>query len=158
VLKHEYPDLGGKFTVIHHTEFLWQLISSGKLKFSGQYRRRVVYHDSCYLGRFNDIYYEPRRLLRSLDKLKLMEMRRSFDISFCCGCGGGNMWAEVEEHQKINAVRLGQALEVRPEVIATACPYCLTMFDDALRVKEMLDKLPVYDVAEILLECVQQKS
>jgi Fe-S oxidoreductase len=110
----------------------------------------VTYHDSCYLGRYNQIYEEPRRILTSIPGVNLKEMKRSRFRSFCCGGGGGRMWMEEHLGKKINEMRTLQALELKPDVIATACPYCLTMLGDGLKAKRMEESVKALDIAELL--------
>jgi len=151
VLKHDYPQLGGCFEVVHHTELLASLIEQGRLKVDSKALadRCIVYHDSCYLGRYNDIYREPRDLL-SAQGATLAEMKRSHADSFCCGAGGGRMWLEETEGTRINLMRTEQALETKADTIATACPFCLTMLADG-SASHGDAALPVCDVAELLL-------
>jgi Fe-S oxidoreductase/nitrate reductase gamma subunit len=152
VLKHDYPQMGGCFEVIHHTELLASLLEQGRLKVDAKALADhcVVYHDSCYLGRYNGIYREPRELLAA-QGAALTEMTRSHADSFCCGAGGGRMWLEESQGKRINMLRTEQALETKADTIATACPFCLTMLADGSA--SLGDAgLPVRDVAELLLE------
>ncbi|MGQ9645306.1 MAG: (Fe-S)-binding protein [Thermodesulfobacteriota bacterium] len=149
-LKNEYPQFGGNFEVIHQTEFLYDLVKHQKLKLKGIDPITVTYHDSCYLGRYNQIYETPRMILSSIPGVKLKEMERSRSQSFCCGGGGGRMWMEEHIGKRINEVRIEQALELKPDVIATACPYCLTMLGDGLKTKGMEEKVKSLDIAELL--------
>jgi Fe-S oxidoreductase/nitrate reductase gamma subunit len=149
-LKNEYPQFGGNFEVIHQTEFLYDLVKHQKLKLKGIDPITVTYHDSCYLGRYNQIYETPRMILSSIPGVKLKEMERSRSQSFCCGGGGGRMWMEEHIGKRINEARIEQALEVGPDVIATACPYCLTMLGDGLKTKGMEEKVKSLDIAELL--------
>jgi Fe-S oxidoreductase/nitrate reductase gamma subunit len=150
-LKNEYPQLGGNFIVQHYTEFLaelslpWESVSANGNSLKGS----LTYHDSCYLGRYNEIYKEPRSLL---DKAKVsrVEMSQRQENAFCCGGGGGQMWLETDPNTRINHRRLDNALEVKADVVATACPYCLIMFDDAIRSKGVGDQIQVMDIAEVL--------
>lgn len=148
-LKHEYPQLGGEFEVIHHTDYLLELINSGKLKPPALNGKTVTYHDSCYLGRYNQIYDSPRSLLKAAG-LEIKEMRHHGEKSFCCGAGGGRMWLEEDEGDRINVLRADEAIAVKPDLVATACPFCLTMFDDGIAFREAEDKLKAQDIAEIL--------
>lgn len=150
-LKHDYSQLGFTVDVIHHTEFLNQLINDGRIKIAKKVEQKVVYHDSCYLGRYNNIYSEPRNIVRSVVNGGLVEMKRSFSRSFCCGAGGGNMWYEMEFGKRVNIERFEQAQETGAEVITVACPFCMAMFDDAVRVKGD-EKTKIKDIAEILAE------
>jgi Fe-S oxidoreductase/nitrate reductase gamma subunit len=148
--KNEYARFGGKYEVFHHTEFLWDLIQKKKLKLSTSVEMSVVYHDSCYLGRYNDIYDAPRNLLESIEDTKVSEMKRNKDRSFCCGAGGGRMWMEETLGGRINQMRVEQAVETNASVLATACPYCLTMLGDGIKEKEMEQLISAFDVAELV--------
>ncbi|HBV85679.1 heterodisulfide reductase-related iron-sulfur binding cluster [Desulfosporosinus sp.] len=148
-LKNEYPQFGGNFEVIHHTVFLLDLVKSGKLKLSNSDGKSVTYHDSCYLGRYNEIYEQPRELLKAVG-LSLKEMSHTGEKSFCCGAGGGRMWLEEHEGQRINEMRTDQAIAVKPDYVGTACPFCLTMFADGIAAREAGEQMKALDVAEIL--------
>ncbi|OGO28694.1 MAG: hypothetical protein A2Z16_07810 [Chloroflexi bacterium RBG_16_54_18] len=150
-LKNEYPQMGGNFKVQHYTEFIaeislpWSEISPNGNGVKGA----VSYHDSCYLGRYNSIYQQPRQLLNQAG-VQTVEMKRREENSFCCGGGGGQMWLETDAENRINHRRLQDALDVKADVVATACPYCLLMFDDAIRSKGLGEKLKVLDIAEVM--------
>jgi Fe-S oxidoreductase/nitrate reductase gamma subunit len=148
--KNEYPQFGGVYQVFHHTEFLWDLIQKGRLKLKTSVEMSVVYHDSCYLGRYNDIYDAPRKLLESIKDTKLSEMKRKKDRSFCCGAGGGRMWMEETLGKRINQMRVEQAVETNASILATACPYCLTMLGDGIKEKGMEQLISTFDVAELV--------
>ncbi len=149
-LKHEYPKFGGEYEVQHSTEFLAELIPTLNLSSAVKDELgQLTYHDSCYLGRYNDIYDAPRDLLHQVN-IKPIEMDKNRENSFCCGGGGGAMWLETEADVRINNARLEQALEAGAETIATACPYCLIMFDDAIRSKGLTEDVKVVDIAEVL--------
>ena len=152
-LKNEYPQFGGDFEVIHHSEFIAELIRSGKLKLSQKVNKKVTYHDPCYLGRHNDIYEPPRKILAQLPGTELVEMQRRRNKSFCCGGGGGRMWME-EATPRMNEVRTEEAIRTKAEVIATACPFCLQMFDDAIKTKQAEETLRVMDLAELVSEAL----
>ncbi|MDA0176558.1 (Fe-S)-binding protein [Mesoflavibacter profundi] len=151
-LKNEYPGLGGKYEVYHHTEFLSQLISQGKLKiqestFKG---KKVTFHDPCYLGRANEVYQAPRDLIKELG-VSFTEMKRNQRNSLCCGAGGAQMFKEPEKGDKdINVLRTEDALETNPKVIITACPFCNTMMTDGVKAKEKEADIEVLDIAEML--------
>lgn len=151
-LKNEYPELGGNYEVIHHSEYLQQLINSGRLKvtggaFKGQ---KITYHDSCYLGRGNDIYEAPREVIQALDA-ELVEMKRCRTKGLCCGAGGAQMFKEPEKGKKdINVERAEEALETGAETIAVACPFCMTMLADGVKFKEKEHEIRVFDLAELL--------
>jgi Fe-S oxidoreductase len=154
-LKNEYPQFGGVWEVHHHSEFLAGLLREGRLKPMRVLDRRLVFHDSCYLGRYNGLYEEPRALLRSIPGLQRFDMDRSRAKSFCCGAGGGRMWMEEKlGHMKINDARTEQALSLDPELIAVCCPFCTTMFEDGIKARDMQEKVKVYDVAELLEQSV----
>lgn len=149
-LKNEYPQFGGNFEVIHQTEFIQKLLDKKLLTLHNESPFTITYHDSCYLGRYNQIYEPQRAILKTIPKVNLKEMDRSYDKSFCCGGGGGRMWMEEHLGRRINEMRIEQAIAVRPDIIATACPYCLTMLEDGLKAKGKEDLIKVYDIAEIV--------
>lgn len=153
ILKNEYPELGGSYEVIHHAVFLQQLIDEGKIKMkeSGDFKgKRITYHDSCYLGRANNIYEAPRKVLEALDA-ELVEMKRCGSKGMCCGAGGAQMWKEEEKGAiRINHERTNEALETGAGVIASACPYCNTMLSDGVKNKEKEDNVQVLDIAELI--------
>ncbi|MBL4656290.1 MAG: (Fe-S)-binding protein [Bacteroidia bacterium] len=152
-LRNEYPDLGGNYEVIHHSEFLQQLINDGKLvvKGGGEFKgKKITFHDSCYLGRSNNIYEAPRKVLETLDA-DLVEMKRCRSKGLCCGAGGAQMFKEPEPGNKdVNIERTEEALELNPEVIATACPFCMTMMGDGVKNFEKEDSVKVLDIAELV--------
>ncbi len=154
-LKNEYPDFGGNYEVYHHVEFLEKLLIEGRLKITKQIDKKVTYHDSCYLGRYNDIYDAPRDILASIKGIKLEEMKRSRDRGLCCGAGGARMFMEEKIGKRINIERTEEALSLNPDVIASACPFCMTMLTDGVKMKDAVDKVEVKDIAEILLEAVE---
>lgn len=155
-LKNEYPDFGGNYEVIHHTQFLKQLISEGKLKLKPleTEAENVVYHDSCYLGRYNNEYEAPREIIKSLPGAKLKEVQRSGDKGFCCGAGGGQMFLEETAGKRVNIERTEELLDANPNTIAVNCPFCLTMISDGVKSKDKEEDVNVKDIAEILLEKV----
>ncbi len=150
-LKNEYPQFGAQFQVQHLTELLAELplLENESPSNGNGTQGRLVYHDSCYLGRYNQIYEQPRQLL-SQAEVDQVEMDRQGENSFCCGGGGGQMWMETDPNTRINHRRLDQAINAGADVVATACPYCLLMFDDAIRSKGLGDQIQVVDVAEVL--------
>lgn len=152
-LKNEYPQFGGHFEVLHHSEFIAALLAAGRLKPVRELPQRVVYHDSCYLGRYNGVYAAPREVLVSVPGVTLAEMERSRGRSFCCGAGGGRMWME-EEGTKISSLRADQALAADPEVIGTACPSCLTMFTDEINARDAGDRVRPLDIAEVVRKAI----
>ena len=154
ILKNEYPELGGKYEVMHHTEFLQGLINEGKIKmkdggvFDG---KKITYHDSCYIGRANNIYEAPRSVLENIDN-QLVEMKRAGKRGLCCGAGGAQMWKEDEPGDKrINMERTEEALGTGAEIIAVNCPFCLTMMSDGVKGKEKQEEVMVYDLAELIV-------
>ena len=151
-LKNDYPQLGGTFEVVHHSQFIADLIREKKLKIDKTLEAAVTYHDSCYLGRYNDIYSQPREILNNIPGVSLVEMERNRDNCFCCGGGGGRMWLEESIGQRISEMRLDHAIATRAGVMATACPFCLQMFEDAAKIKEVEETLKIKDIAELVLE------
>jgi Fe-S oxidoreductase len=149
-LKNEYPEFGLEAEVLHHTELLDLLIKQGKLTPRHAVRERIAYHDSCYLGRYNGVYDQPRDILRAIPGVELLEMERSRENGMCCGAGGGMMWMEETAGKRVNLARTEQALTVNPTVIGSACPYCLTMMEDGTKMKEVEDRVKARDIAEIL--------
>lgn len=149
-LKNEYPQFGGNLNVQHYSEYLEEQVAA-RLNFStnGSSNHLVAYHDSCYLGRYNQLYRQPRQLLENAG-IRLAEMEKHGAGSFCCGGGGGQMWMETNPNTRINHNRLKQAIDTDASMLATACPYCLLMFEDAVRSKGLGDKFEVFDIAEIL--------
>ncbi len=153
-LKNEYPQFGGNYQVIHHSEFLSQLVKEGKLKPEKKTEAVCTYHDSCYLGRYNEIYAEPRAVVGSIPGVQMKEMTRNQAKGFCCGAGGGRMW--LEEHgERINMNRTEQALETGANLIVTACPFCLTMLEDGTKAKDVVETVKTKDLAEVLWESMQ---
>jgi len=150
-LKNEYPQFGVQFQVQHLTEFLAELpLEETTLSPNGNgINGRLSFHDPCYLGRYNQIYEQPRHLLSQV-QVDLVEMSKKAENSFCCGGGGGQMWMETDANTRINHRRLDDALETGADIVATACPYCLLMFDDAIRSKGLGDQIQVMDVAEVM--------
>lgn len=151
-LKNEYPSLGGQYKVMHHTQFLKNLLDEGKLTIEGgQFKgKRITFHDPCYLGRANNVYEAPRDLIRKLDA-ELVEMKSCKSRGLCCGAGGAQMFKDAEPGDKeVNIARTEQALEVQPEIIAAGCPFCNTMMTDGVKNKEKEGQIKVMDVAELI--------
>jgi Fe-S oxidoreductase/nitrate reductase gamma subunit len=152
-IKNEYPQFGGNYEVIHHSQLIAQLLKEGKLGVVKGMRGVVTYHDACYLGRYNDIFDAPRQILNNLPDVTLVEMDRNRERNFCCGAGGGHMWLEEQKvGDRINVMRTEQAMSTKAQVVATACPFCLQMFQDGVKTKAAEENLQIKDVAEILAE------
>ncbi|HEX5624563.1 MAG TPA: (Fe-S)-binding protein [Saprospiraceae bacterium] len=151
-LKNEYPELGGNYEVIHYTSFLDHLIKEGKLIIEPGEKMQVRYHDSCYLGRINGVYEAPRHLIEAL-QYELIEMKRSKENGLCCGAGGGQMFKEEETGtRRVNIERVEELLETNPRIIASNCPFCLTMIQDGVKEKDRQDQVMVYDLAELIVQ------
>ena len=151
-LKNEYPGLGGTYEVVHHTQFLKQLLDEGRITMEGGTfkGKRITFHDPCYLGRANNVYEAPRDLIKKLDA-ELVEMKSCKTRGLCCGAGGAQMFKEAENGDKdINVERTEQALETQPEIIAAACPFCNTMMTDGVKSKEKEASIAVMDIAELI--------
>ncbi len=153
-LKNEYPQFGGQFEVIHYTQYLSELLKQRKLRIERPMEEKITFQDPCYLGRVNEIYGAPREIIRSIPGLALREMNRSGEKGFCCGGGGGRMWMHESIGQRINQVRSAEATKTGIDLIATACPYCLSMFEDGIRNIEKEKEINVLDLAEIVYRCV----
>jgi Fe-S oxidoreductase len=149
-LKNEYPEFGLEAEVYHHSELLCQLIKDGKLKPKNPVNEIISFHDSCYLGRYNEVYDAPREILKSIPGVQLVEAERNRENAMCCGAGGGRMWMEEHEGTRINVARTEQLLAVNPTMIGSGCPYCLTMISDGTKAKEVDDQVQTLDVVEIL--------
>ena len=151
-LKNEYPELGGEYEVMHHTEFLQSLLRDGKISIEGgQYKgKRITFHDPCYLGRANEVYEAPRELIQKLE-VELVEMHRCKSNGLCCGAGGAQMFKDAEKGNKeINIERTEDALKIRPDIIATGCPFCNTMMTDGIKNKEKEKEILVLDIVELI--------
>ncbi len=156
VFKNGYPQFGGNFEVIHHSQLIADLIREGRLKPGKLEGKRIAYHDSCYLGRYNDIYQPPREILSALSGVERVELARYGTTSFCCGGGGGHMWMEEDPDKRVNARRVEDIIEAKVDLVATACPYCLTMFEDALKAREMEESIKVMDLSELVAETLEK--
>ncbi|ARK24475.1 hypothetical protein SporoP37_07190 [Sporosarcina sp. P37] len=150
IFKNEYPDFGFQAEVIHHTEMLYDLVKEGVLQPVHPINETITFHDSCYLGRYNDVYDPPREILKAIPGVNLVEMKRNRENGMCCGAGGGMMWMEEDTGQRVNVARTEQALEVNPGIISSGCPYCLTMMSDGTKAIEVEDSVGTYDIAELL--------
>ena len=148
---------GGDFKVVHYTQFIADLIKQGKLKLTNELNSILTYHDPCYLGRYNNVYQEPRRIIRNIPKAKFKEMERSKNTSFCCGGGGGHMWIEEQPGTtKINQMRMEEVLKTGAETVVTACPYCLQMFEESIEHKSIKDSLKAIDLIELVEAAMKQ--
>ncbi len=154
-LKNEYPQFGGNYEVIHHTDFILNLIKNKKIRVSANVSQKITYHDSCYLGRYNDVYDSPREVIENITGDKCLEMKRSKDKGFCCGAGGSRMFMEENIGKRVNLERTEEALALNPDVIGTACPFCLTMLTDGVKDKEAGDRVSVKDIAELVAEALE---
>ncbi len=156
-LKNEYPQLGGHYEVVHHSEMLSQLVADGRLSLAGaSLDERVTYHDSCYLGRHNDVYLAPRRVIGSLGGVEILEMPRNGTRGMCCGAGGARMWMEEHTAKKVNNERTEEALATGADRIAVACPFCYVMMDDGVKEQGREADVRVQDIAELLLEAIER--
>ena len=152
--KNEYPEFMVSFDVIHISQFLLELISAGRLEIKGKYERTVTYHDPCYLGRHNDVFDQPREILNRIPGLELVEMRDTRRASLCCGGGGGRIWMDTPIGERFSDLRLQQAKDVSAQVLATACPYCITNFEESRLNLEYDDILEIKDLTEIVQEVI----
>jgi len=152
--KNEYSEFMVNFEVIHISEFILELIDAGRLELTKEYNRQVTYHDPCYLGRHNSIYDEPRQVLNNIPGLKLVEMPDSRKKSLCCGGGGGRIWMETVKGERFSDLRVEQAVGVGAEVLVTACPYCITHFEDSRLILEDSESLEVKDITEVIQEAI----
>jgi Fe-S oxidoreductase/nitrate reductase gamma subunit len=158
-LKNEYPQLGGDYTVMHHTQYINLLIGTGKLKLpKGFDRRKLTYHDPCYIGRWNGIYDEPRAVLNVIMEDDISEMERNRNGSFCCGGGGGRVWMEEKIGTRINHARVQEALDTGADAVAAACPFCITMFEDGVTAKGKSDNFKVEDISEIIARALDEAA
>jgi Fe-S oxidoreductase/nitrate reductase gamma subunit len=153
-LKKDYPNFGGNYEVYHHTEIIADLIAKGKITLSKPVEGLFTYHDSCFLGRYNDIYKQPRQILKAIPGIKLVEMERNLDKSFCCGAGGARMWMEEDIGDRINNMRTDQAAATKASTVAVACPFCLTMLSDGIKDRQLSEKMVSLDIAEIVLKAM----
>ncbi|MGO9118967.1 MAG: (Fe-S)-binding protein [Desulfomonilaceae bacterium] len=152
--KNEYPEFRVNFEVIHISDYLFQLMNEGRLQLKSDYAKKLTYHDPCYLGRHNGIYDEPRGILKNIPGLELTELFESRSDSLCCGGGGGRVWMETQKGERFCDIRIDQALGVGAEVLATACPYCITMLEDSRITMGVDEKIEVKDLTEIIQELI----
>ncbi len=149
-LKHDYPQMGGNYEVIHHSEFIARLLKEGKINLNSSMEGVVTYHDPCYLGRYNDIYEQPRSVLRSVSGDAVKELERHGQESYCCGAGGGRMWMEETIGKRINLERTEQIVDLNVSTVAVGCPFCLTMIEDGMKEMEKEETIKTMDIAEIV--------
>ncbi len=152
--KNEYPEFMVNFQVVHISQFLFELLSEGRLKFTKEYNKKVTYHDPCYLGRHNGIFDEPREVLRQVPGLEFIEMPESREKSLCCGGGGGGIWMETAKGERFSDLRLKQAIGVGAEILATCCPYCILNFEDSKLTLKDGEALEIKDLTEIVQEVI----
>lgn len=152
--KDDYPRLDGNFEVIHFTQYLARLLDEGKLKFSKELNKKIVYHDPCYLGRHNGIYEEPRKVLRSIPGVRLLDEVASRGESLCCGGGAGRIWQETKKGERFSDILVEQAIQMGADILATACPYCIINFKDSVLAGDKGDKLEVNDISEIVQKVI----
>jgi Fe-S oxidoreductase len=156
-LTNEYPRFGGQWQVVHHSQFLNELIATGRLKLSRPLDETVTFHDSCYLGRYNAVYDAPRDVMAAIPGVNLVEMPRSREKGLCCGGGGGGMWLEVHGERRIQEMRLEEAEATHPNVVASACPFCILMFDLGSKTLKFDEKnIQLKDIAELVVEAIDE--
>jgi len=153
ILKNEYPEFGGYYRVLHHSEFILELIQSGKIKLKGTDKIKVTYHDPCYLGRYNNIYDAPREVLSSIQGLELAEMRSNRVRALCCGAGGGRIWINNSYREKINNILVEKVMKKKSAILASACPLCLTSFTEAT--SDLKSDMKTMDIAEIVYRALE---
>ncbi len=153
-IRNEFPQFGGNYEVVHASQLVAELIRDGRLQLRNGTAASIVYHDSCYLGRYNEVYDAPRDILKALPGVILREAARSRNKGMCCGAGGGRMWVEEDPSQRVNSLRVEQLLETKPDVIASACPYCMTMLSDGVKEKQLEEKVRTRDVLELVADAV----
>ena len=152
--KNEYPEFKVDFEIVHISQYLFDLVNDGRLQFKKDYPKKVTYHDPCYLGRHNGVYDEPREVLRKIPGLEFKELLESRSDSLCCGGGGGRVWMETLKGERFSDIRIEQALEVGADVLATSCPYCITMLEDSKVTMNVAEKIEVKDITEIIQELI----
>ena len=152
--KNEYAEFKVNFEVVHITQYIYELVNSGRLKFNKEYKKKITYHDPCYLGRHNGIYDEPRESLKKIPGLELVEMADKRKDSLCCGGGGGRIWMETAKGERFSDLRINQAIDAGVTEIVTACPYCITMLEDSKLSLEDSDAFTVKDITEVIREAI----
>jgi Fe-S oxidoreductase len=151
-LKNEYPQFGGNFEVIHHSQLIARLIQEGRLTPSKALTEKVTFHDACYLGRHNSVFAEPRQTLTAIPGMQLQEMRWNQRQGLCCGAGGGHAFMEVNIGRRVNHIRTEQAIDTGASVVATGCPFCMQMFEDGIKAKGVEETMRVHDIAELIAQ------
>jgi Fe-S oxidoreductase len=157
-MKNEYPQLGGNYEVLHHAAYLAELVREGRLVLDSAVAQTVTYHDPCFLGRFNGVYDQPREALASVPGLRSVEMGRCREHSFCCGAGGGHAFMEERGGERINRIRTREALGTEADVVASACPFCLQMFEEGVSAEAAGRPVEALDVAEVLWRATQHQG
>ena len=152
--KNEYPDFRVNFEIIHISQFILELINQGRLELKNEYKKKITYHDPCYLGRHNGIFQEPREALQKISGLELVEMPDNLKDSLCCGGGGGRIWMETPKGQRFSDLRLEQAMGVGAEVLVTSCPYCISNFEDSKLTLDVVDKIEIKDITEVIRQAI----
>jgi Fe-S oxidoreductase len=155
-LRNEYPDYGGTFEVIHHSELIADLVADGRLRPNGRVDATVAYHDPCYLGRHNDVYRDPRKALEAVPGVETIEMPRHHERAMCCGAGGARMWMEERIGKRINEERMDEATSTGADTVGVACPYCLIMLDDGARARGSEAK--VLDIAQVVARSIGERT
>jgi Fe-S oxidoreductase len=152
--KNEYPQFKVNFEVVHISQYLSELISTGKLEIVKDYAKKITYHDPCYFGRHNGVFDEPREVLKKMPGLELVELAETKLDSTCCGMGGGRVWMETEKEERFSNIRVEQAIETGAEELVTSCPYCITALEDSRLVLNQADNIQIKDITEILQEVI----
>jgi Fe-S oxidoreductase len=153
-LKNEYPELGAQFEVVHSSQFVAELIKDKKIQLTKEFKKKVTLHDSCYLGRHNNIYEEPRNVLNSIPGLELVEMLNNRKDGLCCGGGGGRIWAETKKNERFSDIRVRQAIDAGADTLATACPYCMANFEDSVLSMDKSSVLQVKEIVELVADAI----
>lgn len=153
-LKNEYPELGAQFEVLHSSQFVAELIKDKKIQLTKEFKKKVTLHDSCYLGRHNNIYEEPRNVLNSIPELELVEMLNNRKDGLCCGGGGGRIWAETKKNERFSDIRVRQAIDAGADTLATACPYCMANFEDSVLSMDKSSVLQVKEIVELVADAI----